>query len=202
MKLITADASPFGRKCHVALIELGLADKVDTVASGAVTPISLNDNVNRRNPLGMIPVLELDNGETLFDSPVIAEYLNMIANGNLFPVAPEARFRALKLQALADGIMDISVALRYETALRPEALRWSEWIDHQSQAVARALNSLEQFCPQFSAEPTIGELAVSCALGYRDFRFTDQDWRQSCPTLTQWYASMEKRESLQQTIPA
>jgi len=133
---------------------------------------------------------------------VIAEYVNTIAAGKLFPVAPEARFRSLKLQALADGIMDISVALRYETALRPEALRWPEWIDHQNQAVTRGLNALEQFCSQFSAEPTIGELAVACALGYRAFRFADQDWRQTCPMLTQWYASVEQRESMQQTIPA
>ncbi|MBX2825872.1 MAG: glutathione S-transferase family protein [Gammaproteobacteria bacterium] len=202
MKLITADASPFGRKCRAVVVELALTDKVEVVDSGAVTPASLNAEVNQRNPLGMIPVLELADGDTLMDSPVIAEYLNATASGALFPADNQSRFKSLKLQALADGIMDISVAIRYETALRPESLRWPEWINHQGQAVERGLQTLEQLCPEFAAIPTIGELAVACALGYRDFRFADHDWRTAHPALATWFETMSARDSMRQTIPA
>ena len=118
MKLITADASPFVRKVRVLIIELGLQDAVTLVDPGPVNPIVNNDNVNALNPLGMIPALELDDGGSLYDSAVICEYLNQLAEGPFFPSDSGRRFRTLRLQALGDGLLDISVALRYQTALR------------------------------------------------------------------------------------
>lgn len=202
MKLITADASPFGRKCKIAVHELAMTARVNIGSPGAVTPVSINADVNSINPLGMIPVLELPGGESLFDSPVIAEYLNTVANGNLYPGPTTERFRALKLQALADGIMDISVATRYETALRPESLRWPEWIEHQSLAVGRGLATLNELVPTFSTSLTIGEIAVACALGYRDFRFSDQPWREDNPALATWFEQASQWQSFHATLPS
>ena len=202
MKLINLPASPFGRKVEVVIHELGLQDRVEVVNPGVVTPVSNNATLNDINPLGMLPALELDNGDSLYDSPVICEYLNTLAGGALYPADAEARTRALRLQALADGVLDLSVALRYELALRPENLRWLDWIEHQEEKVGRALDSLEQTCGSFAEEPTIGELTVACALGYRDFRFADVDWRGGHPALSAWYEGMAARDSFRNTIPA
>jgi glutathione S-transferase len=202
MKLISVSASPFVRKVRALIIELGLKDTVTLQDLGAVTPVSNNLELNARNPLGMVPALELDDGSSLYDSPVICEYLNQIADGPFFPTQAELRFQTLGLQALGDGILDLSVALRYETAMRPEALRWQDWIDHQNEKIARGLDTLEIKCETFNSSPLIGEMTIACTLGYRDFRYADDDWRAGRPALTAWFEQMMQRASLQQTMPS
>lgn len=201
MKLISLPASPFARKARVMIIELDLQDTVEIVDPGVVTPVSNNDGLNDINPLGMIPSLVLDNGESLYDSPVICEYLNHVSVGSVFPSETDARFKALQLQALADGMMDVSVALRYELAMRPAELHWQAFIENQGEKISRCLVQLEKQCDEFSNEPTIGEFTVACALGYRDFRFGDMDWRAEHPKLAAWFATIMQRESLASTIP-
>jgi len=202
MKLITAAASPFVRKVRVLILELGLQDTVTLEDPGPVTPVSNNATLNAVNPLGMIPALELDDGDSLYDSPVICEYLNQIADGPFFPADTNRRFQTLRLQALGDGILDLSVALRYETAMRPQELHWQDWIDSQNAKVERGLDALEIRCSQFEASPLIGEITIACALGYRDFRFADNDWRSGRPALTQWFEQIMQRDSLANTIPS
>jgi len=201
VKLLTVSASPFARKVEVLLRELDLLERVTLHNPGAVTPVSNNEDLNAVNPLGMLPALELDNGDCLYDSAVICEYLNQLADGPFFPSDPERRFATLRLQALADGILDLSVALRYETALRPEALRWQDWIDHQGEKIERALDALERACERFESAPTIGEITVACALGYRDFRFADKDWRPGRAALAGWFEDIMQRDSLSSTLP-
>ena len=202
MKLVSATASPFVRKARVLILELGLQDTVILQDPGAVTPVSNNPDLNAVNPLGMVPALELDDGSNLIDSPVICEYLNQVADGPFFPEDAKRRFQTLGLQALGDGILDLSVALRYETAMRPQELRWQDWIDHQNQKIARGLDALETKCAQFEASPLIGEITIACTLGYRDFRYADDDWRVGRPALTSWFEAIMQRASLRQTIPA
>jgi glutathione S-transferase len=202
MKLISVTASPFVRKARVLILELGLQDVVTLQDPGAVTPVTNNADLNAVNPLGMVPALMLDDGSSLYDSPVICEYLNQIADGPFFPMDPERRFRTLGLQALGDGILDLSVAMRYETAARPQALQWQDWIDNQNEKIRRGLDTLETRCAHFESTPLIGEITIACMLGYRDFRYADDDWRAGRPALTKWYEAMMQRESLQQTIPA
>lgn len=205
MKLFYAPLSPFARKARVLTIELGLEYKVESVdISGVgISPVENHDEINTHNPLGMIPVLVLDDGSSLYDSPVICEYLNHLGDGAFFPQDVTARFKALQLQALGDGIMDLAVALRYEEALRPAELQWPEWISHQYQKIERGFATLEKQCASFSTEPTIGEVAVACALGYYDARFTDKQWRNGHPGLTQWFdGNMMRRKSMSSTVPA
>ena len=202
MKLISVGASPFARKARASIIELGLQDRVEIVDPGVVTPVSNNDGLNDINPLGMIPALVLDNGEALYDSAVICEYLNQAGEGSLYPTEINDRYRALQLHALANGILDLSVATRYEIAMRPAEFQWPTFIEHQEEKVLRGLDQLEQQCDSFSSEPTIGELTVACALGYRDFRYNHVDWRGDNPKLAQWFEVMMTRESLSSTVPA
>ena len=202
MNLITASASPFVRKVRILILELGLQEAITLQDPGAVTPVSNNAVLNAINPLGMIPALKLDNGDSLNGSSVICEYLNHIAKGPFFPTEATRRFRTLGLQALGDGIMDLSVALRYETAMRPQELQWQTWIDYQNEKVERGLDALETRCASFEEQPLIGEITVACALGYRDFRFAASDWRSGRPELEQWFNQIMQRESLASTLPA
>jgi glutathione S-transferase len=86
--------------------------------------------------------------------------------------------------------------------MRPEALRWQEWIDHQNEKISRGLDALATKCAQIEPSPLIGEIIIACALGYRDFRYADDDWRAGRPALTDWFETIMQRESMQQTVPA
>lgn len=201
MRLHTSPASPFGRKVAVVLHETGLWPRVER-RDASLSPIAPDAAVCAANPLGKIPCLELDDGSALYDSRVICEYLDGLHRGpKLFPADGPARFAALRLQALADGILDTAVGLRYETFLRPETLRWPDWIAAQKLKVTRALDRLEQECEGFAQRIDIGTLAIACALGYLDFRFADDRWRDGRPRLAAWEATIAQRPSLAATRP-
>lgn len=199
--LIQLPVSPFARKARVLIHEMNLESLVECVDFGLVSPVSLNEDVLKCNPLGMIPTLILDNEESLYDSAVICEYLDVMGKGGFFPNEFEERFPALKLQALADGMLDAAVALRYELAMRPIELHWPEWIDHQTQRIKRAVSEFENQLPLFSDHPTIGEVTVACALGYLDFRYSELNWREEHVDLDNWFAKFSQRTSMINTIP-
>ena len=174
-------ASPYARKIRIAAELLGLADQVNIVAANAADP---KDSLRAQNPLGKIPTLVLEDGATLYDSRVIADYLDCLAGGGkLIPIDPARRFEALRLQALGDGINDAALLIRYETATRPQALRHADTIDLQQGKIDRALAALEAAPP--SAAVDIGHIAVASALGYLDLRF-DGVWRAKHPRLAAW----------------
>jgi len=102
----------------------------------------------------------------------------------------------LGLQALADGIADAAVA-RIVEGRQPEPNQTQ--IAHQMKAVEAGLNALERV--KFMDPPTIGEIAVACALGYIDFRMPDLDWRASRPKLSAWYAKFREYPSMKATEP-
>lgn len=148
--------------------------------------MNASDSVRQQNPLGKIPALVLEDGTVLFDSRVILDYLDHRAGGGkIVPKEPAARFAALRLQALADGLMDASILLVYEGRWRDPAKHEPKWVEHQAGKVARALASLEAAPPALDATPTVGQIALACALGYRDFRFAGS-WRKDHPRLVKW----------------
>lgn len=201
MKLYTSPASPFGRKVMVVLHETGLSAHVER-RDVSLTPLSPDSSVAAANPLGKIPCLELDDGTALFDSPVICEYLDGLHHGpRLLPEAGLDRFRVLRLQALGDGMLDAAVGVRYETFLRPEQLRWPEWIAAQLLKVTRSLDHLEREVPNLAGRIDLGTLTIACALGYLDFRFPAERWRDGRPQLADWYERMAARPSLLATRP-
>jgi glutathione S-transferase len=201
LKLHTNSASPFGRKVAVVAIETGLIDRIE-IQSHALTPVQPNPQVTEVNPLGKIPCLVTDDGLALYDSRVICEYLDSLHDGpRLFPEAA-ARWPALALQALGDGILDAAVGTRYETFLRPEPQRWPDWIAGQKRKIARTLDRLEAECASFPQAPHIGTLTLACALGYLDFRYADDGWRAGRKALDAWYAAFSRRPSLERTRPS
>ena len=183
MILRSSPASPFARKVRMAAILLGLDRAITIEAADTVDP---RDTVREQNPLGKIPALVRDDGPTLFDSRVILEYLDHLAGGGrIIPLEPKARFSALRLQALADGIMDASILMVYEGRWRDAAKHEPKWVEHQAGKVARALAAIEASPPRRDATPDVGQIALACALGYQDFRFHGT-WRKDHPRLVQY----------------
>lgn len=181
MILRYSPASPYARKIRIAAELLGLADGIEIVAANAADP---SDSLRAQNPLGKIPTLVLDDGSSLYDSRVIADYLDHLAGGRtLIPADPAQRFEALRLQALGDGVNDAALLIRYETFTRPEALRHKESIELQQGKIDRALSALEAAPPSGAVD--IGHIAVACALGYLDLRFAGA-WRKAHPGLAAW----------------
>ena len=167
-----------------------------------VSPIDPDPHLRRQNPLGKIPCLVLDNGQALYDSRVICEYLDRMHGGRRFvPSDGQARWAALTLQALADGMMDAAVGVRYEETLRPEAVRWETWTANQKLKIRDGLDWLEDEAAGFPALPDIGHIAVASALGYLDFRFDADGWREGRPKLEAWFETFSGRPSMQATKP-
>jgi glutathione S-transferase len=188
MILRSSPASPFGRKVRIAASLLGLASDIDVRATNLEDPA---DSVRTQNPLGKIPVLILDDGTNYFDSRVILEYLDHLAGGGrIIPREPKARFAALRLQALCDGILDACILLVYEGRYRPADKQVQGWIDRQSEKVSRGLAALEAAPPQLDplrdSLPDVGQITLACLLGYRDLRFGGT-WRKDYPRLLAWH---------------
>jgi glutathione S-transferase len=130
LTLRSSPSSPFVRKVRIAASVLGLDDQIRTERAETG---DAKDTLRQQNPLGKIPALTLEDGTVLFDSRVILEYLDHRAGGGrIVPRDPESRFAALRLQALADGIMDASVLIIYEARWRTPERHEQKWLDHQA----------------------------------------------------------------------
>jgi glutathione S-transferase len=183
MILRSTPPSPFGRKVNIAAGVLGLTDQIRIEAADLG---SATDSVRRQNPLGKIPTLVLEDGSTLFDSRVILEYLDHRAGGGkIIPQEPKARFAALRLQALADGMTDAQILIVYEGRWRPVEHHVQKWTDYQADKIKRGLTALEAEPPSLDPIPNVGQIALACFLGHRDLRFAG-DWRAAHPRLVTW----------------
>lgn len=183
MILRSSPPSPFGRKVKLALGILGLENDVTIEKAD---PTDTSDSIRQQNPLGKIPALIIENGTVLYDSPVILDYLDHRAGGGkIVPKDADARFNAMTLQALCDGILDAGILLVYEGRWRPPEMAVQKWLDHQTGKVTRAMSVLEANPPALTAIPDVGQITLACALGYADLRFGGK-WREGHPKLVKW----------------
>lgn len=199
MKLFWSSRSPFVRKVMIVAHELGIAGKIEIIRV-AVTPEIANPDVMRFNPLSRIPTLILDDGTMLYASPVICEYLDTVyGTGSFFPKEGMARWRALSLQALADGIMETDILWMGERTREPNP-RSAERIATSRVKINGAADRLERDAASLAADAiTIGEVATFSALSHLDFRFPDERWRDGRPRLAQWFETISQRPSAQAT---
>lgn len=197
MKLLYQTHSPYARKTLVAAHEMGLADRLQVVHH-ETSPLARNDEIFALNPLGKVPVLIGDDGEVIFDSCVICEYLDSLHDGaRLIPTDPKRRYRALRHQAMAMGIADAGIAARWETERRPEAVRWAPLRDGQLQKIIAACDFLEAHVEMQTA-PDIGDIALATALSWIEFRQV-YAFREARPRLSSWYTQFCARPSMQAT---
>jgi glutathione S-transferase len=197
MKLLYQTHSPYARKVLVAAHELGLAGSVQVVHH-ETSPTRKNAEVFALNPLGKVPVLLCDDGQVLFDSSVICEYLdNLHGHPTLIPAGPQQRYRALQWQALAQGMADAGVAVRWEAERRPESLRWPAMREGQLQKVIAACDFLEREIDTHIAVD-IGTIAIATTLSWIEFRGI-YPFRAERPHLLSWYAAFCARPSMRAT---
>ncbi len=196
MKLAYSAASPYVRKVTACAIARGLNDSVERLKIGTTDPALL-----QHNPLSKVPTLILDDGSTIYDSPVICEYLDSIGTApKLIPASGPARWKALTQESLGDGILDATQPRRREIPLPQDEGRKS-YIALQQKKVVDALAVLEKQADSLGMLTTIGEITIGCALGYLDFRYANEPWRPGHPKLEAWYAKVEKLPPLAQTVP-
>lgn len=194
MKLLYQTHSPYARKVLVAAHEIGLQDSLEVIHH-ETSPMRHNHEVFALNPLGKVPVLITDEGFALFDSDVICEYLDGLLDAPmLVPAKPAARYRALRLQALAQGVADAGIAARWETGRRPAALRWPAMCEGQVEKIAAACDFLEREAGELSALH-VGSIAIATALSWIEFRNV-YAFRAGRPRLSSWYAGFGARASM------
>jgi glutathione S-transferase len=200
MKLITSLTTPFGRKVRIVLLEKKIPFQLEVDV-----PWTPDTKVRQVNPLGKVPVLVLKDGESLYDSRVIVEYLEHLSPvGHLLPQEPDVRIAAHKIEALADGMTD-AAALVYLENKRPEEQRSKEWIARQESKVFRALEALSESLGErlhfVGGKFSLADIAAGCALGYLDFRFSYIDWRSTHANLASFAARVGERKSFKETMP-
>ena len=200
MKLYWSPASPYARKVRVVAYEKGLAGRIEEIT---VEPFSDPAALVTANPLGKVPTLIREDGEPLFDSAVICAWLDAHPAGHgatLCPSAGPERWTVMKAEAVADGAMDLGMALTLERR-KPEAERSptsaARWRVQLAHTVDAMLPEIGRLPPHI----TLGHLAIVCALGYLDFRHPDFAWRDDRASLAAWYEGIAARPSLVATAP-
>ena len=197
MKIYHSPTSPYVRKVMACAIIRGLDSRIEKVPCNPhESPAALLAD----NPLSKVPCLVTDDGLSLFGSQLICEYLDSIGDAlPLFPAAGAARWRALKFQSLGDGILDAAVPCRGEQGKPQEAARDAQ-IARFKAAISRTVDALEVDPPHRHID--IGSITVACALGYLDFRFAADQWRNAHPKLTAWYEAFAGNKGIADTAPA
>ena len=202
MKLYWSSRSPYVRKVMITAHEAGISDQIETI-SIVVSAYRINPDILALNPLGKIPTLVRDDGPPLFDSRVICEYLDARRQARspaLFPLEGEPKIRALRWQALGDGVLDLLLLRLGEERTRPPASRLDKLSDAIRAKLDAALDALEVEATSLSAAPfSIGHVAIGGALSYLDFRFGGDAWRNGRKQLASWHEIFENRPSVKAT---
>jgi glutathione S-transferase len=196
-KVLYSPASPYSAKVRMAAAYAGI-ELDPVIVDTATQPAELTG----ANPLGKIPVLVGDEGETVYDSRAITQHLNRLSGNRLFPRSPAKRMDAERLEALADGIADCALAHVYERRSRPEEMVHQPWLDKQWGKVVRALDHLNANPPKLGKKATGGHIALRATLGYLDLRFAGK-WEKGRGRLKRWAARFdEKFPELKALLPS
>lgn len=200
MKLLGSVPSPFTRKVRIVLAEKRVEcafERVDVMAADSPVPA--------HNPLGKVPVLVFDDGSTIYDSRVIAEFLDTVSPiGRLIPDESRDRIAVRRWEALADGVIDAGILVRYEQA-RDKGLQSTAWIERQMGKLERGLVEMAN---ELGDKPwchgngfTLADIAFGCTLGWLSFRFTGIDWRGQYPNLGRHFDKLSERPAFADTVP-
>lgn len=198
MKLFYSKTSPYSRKVRLTILEKGLKDQVEPVLCNPFEEASTLKSVN---PLGKVPVLVLDDGDVLYDSPVICAYLDgQSTHKPLLPEGGMALWRVRRCEALADGILDAAYNVVMERR-RPDGERSLDWIRRWTDEITCALPAMETELADLGDRLTLAHLAFAAALGYLEFRLPELEWRHNCPASAAWYDVFRTRVSMLETQP-
>jgi glutathione S-transferase len=200
MKLIGSLPSPFTRKVRIVLAEKKIEYEFEID-----DPWKADALAAKSNPLGKVPVLVLDDGQALFDSRVIAAFLDGASPlSRLIPADPRERIEVRRWEALADGVLDAGIAARLERR-REAKTRNPAWIDRQLGKVRSGLAAMDA---GLGEKPwcagngyTLADIASGVCLGWLEFRFPDMNWKQDHANLARHFARLSERPSFAETVP-
>lgn len=199
MKLIGSYTSPFVRKISILLLEKGI-----TFEFVNEQPYHAETGVAQYNPLGKVPALVADDGETWFDSPIIAEYIELLGIAPaMVPREPKAALAIKQIEALADGIMDAALVSVREQA-RPAAQQSEAELVRQREKISRSLDMCEQLLQDGKLKTdalNLATIAIACAIGYLNFRRVSPGWCVDRPLLVKLAETLFSRESFARTEP-
>ena len=199
MKLLMSPPSPYARAIRILIRELDLMDTVEEVQI-TTTAFNSSPDIIAANPLGKIPALVRNDGPTLYDSRVIARFLNDFASADLYPQS--RLWEVLTLEATAIGIMDSAVSISYEMRLRPEKEQSPDWIEAQWEKAARGVSAVNDRWMSHLAGPlNAGHITMGSVLSYLDLRHDARGWRDGNEALAKWHAEFAERDSMQATQP-
>ena len=201
MKLIGSSASPFVRKVRIVLAEKKL--ECELIMEDVWSP---DTTIQTTNPLGKVPCLIMDDNSSLYDSRVIAEYIDTLTPvSKLLPSNGRERAAVKCWEALADGILDAAILVRLELMLRPKNLQSEDWIARQMRKVHVGLKTMSHdlgdnaFC--CGGHYSLADVSGGCALGWLTFRFPDIEWRSDYPNLAHYFDKLSERASFKETVP-
>ncbi|MBI5277104.1 MAG: glutathione S-transferase N-terminal domain-containing protein [Burkholderiales bacterium] len=198
MKLFISASSPFARKVRIVAREKGLAGGLSEIDCN---PFSNPTELLQHNKLCKVPTF-VHGDLVLYDSPVICEYLDSRNESpRLIPLPGGDRWRVLRAQAVADGVMDLAVALTMELR-RPVAEQAPAAQERWRGQITGAVDMMEAQLPDLSGILNLGHIAFAAALGYLDFRHPEMRWRDGHPGLAAWYDPFAERASMKQTAPS
>ena len=201
MKLLSSLASPYTRKVRIVLAEKKIECDLEPVD---VQPAE--NPVNAHNPLGKIPTLVLDDGTALYDSRVIVEFLDSVTPiSRLIPDETRDRIAVRRWEALADGVLDAGLLVRYES-LRDKKEQSKAWSDKQ---LARMRRGMAQLAEELGELPwchgerySLADIALGCCLGWLNFRKPGGvDWMKEYPALARHYEKLMERPAFADTVP-
>lgn len=201
MKIIGSLTSPYVRKVRIVMAEKKIdAELVLENVWDSKTSIA------QFNPLSKIPCLLLDDGGAMFDSRVIAEYIDTLSPvGKLIPATGRERAAVKTWEALADGVIDAGILARLEKTFRNENEQSAKWLDRQTHKVHKGLETLSnslgdsKWC--HGNQLSLADIAVGCALGWFEFRFPELAWKEQYPNLAKLYETLSARASFKSTVP-
>lgn len=201
MKIIGSLTSPYVRKVRIVMAEKKIdAELVLENVWDSKTSIA------QFNPLSKIPCLLLDDGGAMFDSRVIAEYIDTLSPvGKLIPATGRERAAVKTWEALADGVIDAGILARLEKTFRNENEQSAKWLDRQMHKVHKGLETLSnslgdsKWC--HGNQLSLADIAVGCALGWFEFRFPELAWKEQYPNLAKLYETLSARASFKSTVP-
>lgn len=197
MKLLYQTHSPYARKALVFAHEAGIAERIEVVHH-ETSPTRRNEHVFAENPLGKVPVLVRPGRPSIFDSDVICAYLDTVHDGRrLIPPEGEARWRALRVQAVAQGLADAGIAVRWETVRRPEELRYPPLRDGYTQKLIASYDWVEREL-DIASPIHVGHIALATTLSWLEFRELPT-FREKRPRLVAWFDEFEARPSMRAT---
>ena len=199
MKLHGSPTSPYVRKARVLL-----AEKQAQYEFIEEDPWPADSPIPSRNPLGKVPALDTGDGNYLFESPLIVQYIDQTVGKPLEPKRKSEHFwKHQWWMALAQGILDAAVTRIVETR-RPPEKQMQEKLEREEARIHRAIAAAEKAHEGgkylVGKRLTLADLMMGVALQYVDFRFP-HEWRKSAPKLAKWHRGITKRPSFQETLP-